>query len=364
MALRPYEPGLSPEFIKQKFGLRRVVKLASNENPLGASPMAVEAAQRSLRDLARYPDSGLGLRQKLAARFAMGVENVIVGAGSEGLMANVVRTFLCDDDEILTTEAAFAGFQILAQGRGVPYKTAPYRVWRYDLPALADRITAKTKLIYLANPNNPTGTFFTRAEFEEFHRRVPARVLIIVDEAYFEFAAHEPEYPDSLHYRFDNVITLRTFSKVYGLASLRVGYGFAHGELISVLHKVKLPFEPSGTASAAAIGALEDQDFVQRTVSNNTAEVEFLCKSLRSLGLKAIPSAANFIMVDFESETRAQRTFEFMLSRGVILRPLAATGLPRCLRISAGIHEENEICVDSLAEAQVKEEMNDYATTY
>ena len=164
----------------------------------------------------------------LAERYETKIENVVVGSGSDAIMANIIRTFLCDEDEVLTTEAAFIGFQVLARSRGVKYRTVPYNNWRYDLPALAAAINEHTKIIYLANPNNPTGTIFTRQEFDEFYKHVPERVLIILDEAYFEYAKDNPRYPDSMHYRYDNVITLRTFSKVYGLAGVRIGYGFAH----------------------------------------------------------------------------------------------------------------------------------------
>ncbi len=364
LALRPYEPGLSAEEIRQRFGLSRVIKLASNENPLGSSPLAIEAAQRALATMDRYPDGGLALRRKLAERFRLKIENVIVGAGSEGIMANVVRTFLCDQDEVLTTDAAFLGFQVLARGRGVAYRTVPYHEWRYDLRALAAATNERTKLIYLANPNNPTGTFFTREAFEEFHARVPERVLIILDEAYYEFAMNEPSYPDSMHYRFDNVITLRTFSKVYGLAAARVGYGFAHENLIAMLLKVKLPFEPSGVSEAAALGALDDYDFVKQTVDNNARGLAFLNRELRELGLEVAPSAANFVAVAFENQEQAQEVFEQLLHRGVIIRPLKATGLPNCLRISVGTEEENRICIEALKQVCAGLEMDRYATSH
>lgn len=364
LALRPYEPGLSAEEVRQRFGLDRVVKLASNENPLGSSPLAVECARRALANMALYPDGGLALRRKLAERFNLKPENVIVGAGSEGIMANVVRTFLCDHDEVLTTNAAFGGFQVLARGRGVHYRTVPYRHWCYDLTALADATNQRTKLIYLANPNNPTGTFFTREAFEDFHARVPERVLIILDEAYFEFAMNEPSYPDSMHYRFDNVITLRTFSKAYGLASARVGYGFAHENLISMLLKVKLPFEPSGVSAAAALGALDDCDFVEKTVENNTGGLAFLNRELAALGFQVIPSAANFVTIIMETADHAQQLFDKLLQRGVIVRPLKATGLPDCLRISVGTPEENEMCVETMRNVHAELELDRYATSH
>src|SRR5262249_35187624 len=244
-SLHPYEAGRTIESVRRQYNLTRIAKLASNENPLGPSPKALEAMSRSLAGLNLYPDGGLRLRQVLAAEFDLKVENVIAGGGSEGIMSSIIRTFLCDEDEVLTTDAAFVGFQVLARSRGVTYRTVPYRDWHYDLEALAEQINEHTKIIYLANPNNPTGTIFTRHQFDEFYRHVPERVLIILDEAYFEYAKDNPRYPDSMHYRYDNVITLRTFSKVYGLAGARIGYGFAHEELIRNLLKVKLPFEPS-----------------------------------------------------------------------------------------------------------------------
>jgi histidinol-phosphate aminotransferase len=364
LALRPYEPGLSAEEVKAWFGVDRAVKLASNENPLGVSPLAIENARRALADMFRYPDGGLALRRKLADRFNLKIENVIAGAGSEGIMANIVRTFLCDEDQVLTTEAAFSGFQVLARSRGVAYRTVPYRDWHYDLAAMSDAITDRTKLIYLANPNNPTGTFFTRQEFESFHRSVPERVLIILDEAYFEFAMREPSYPDSMQYRFDNVITLRTFSKIYGLAGARVGYGFAHQDLISVLLKIKLPFEPSGIGEAAVLGALEDREFMEKSIENSTRGLEFLTKAFEALGFTVVPSAANFIMVVLDTEDLAKQLFERLLRQGVIVRPLKATGLPNCIRVSAGTKDENEICAEALQRVSAELEVNVHATTH
>jgi len=276
------------------------------------------------------------------------MENVIVGSGSDSIIAAIVRTFLNDGDEILTTEAAFGGFQVIAKSRGVAYKTVPYRNWRYDLPALADAITERTKIIYLANPNNPTGTTVTRSEFDEFHWRVPDRVLIILDEAYFEYARGDPDYPDSMQYRLDNVITLRTFSKVYGLAGLRVGYGFAHETLIRNLLKVKLPFEPGVLAEAAAVAALQDEAFVTRSLEVNARGLRFVETALVERGFPIVPSQANFTMVVFAAPANAAEFVERLLKAGVIVRPLASFGLPCCVRISIGTEEQNRILIDAI----------------
>jgi len=347
-SLQPYQAGRGIESVRRQYGLSRIAKLASNENPLGASPKAVEAMTRTFGGLNLYPNGGLELREVLAREFEVGVENVIAGSGSEGIMSNIIRAFLCDEDEVLTTEAAFIGFQVLARSRGVTYRTVPYRDWHYDLEALAAAINENTKIVYLANPNNPTGTIFTRHQFDEFYRHVPERVLIILDEAYFEYAKDNPRYPDSMHYRYDNVITLRTFSKIYGLAGARIGYGFAHEELIRNLLKVKLPFEPSTPAQAAGIGALADPEFLHRSLEANARGLRYLGQGMEALGLTVIPSQANFVMIVLPSEETAHHIFEEMLAQGVVVRPLGAFGLGNCLRISTGTDEDNRLCIEAL----------------
>ena len=340
-ALKSYEAGRNIAEVKRTYGLSRVIKLASNENPLGASPLAVAAMRRHMDSLNLYGAGGLDLRKRLAAEFETQPENVIAGSGSESIISNIIRTFLCDDDEVLTTEAAFVGFQVIAKSRGVAYRTVPYRDWAYDLPGLAAAITERTKIIYLANPNNPTGSMFTRQEFEAFYRHVPERVLIILDEAYFEYAKDNPRYPDSMHYRHDNVITLRTFSKAYGLAGVRIGYGFAHQDLIANLLKVKLPFEPGVIAEAAGMGALDDKEFLHRTLEATCRGMRVLTDRFRALDIPYVPSHANFVMTLWENEAEALRVTEELLHEGVIVRPLKAFGIPNAIRITIGTEAEN-----------------------
>ena len=353
-SLRPYEPGRSVEDVQREYGLTNVAKMASNENPLGVSPLALREINRFTSKINIYPNGGLDLRRVLAEKFDLKIENVIAGSGSEGIMSNIIRTFLCDEDEVLTTEAAFIGFQVLAKSRGVRYRTVPYRNWHYDLPALAGEINEHTKIIYLANPNNPTGTIFTKQEFDAFYKHVPERVLIILDEAYFEYAKDNPRYPDSMHYRYDNVITLRTFSKIYGLAGIRIGYGFAHEELIGNLLKVKLPFEPSTLAQAAGIGALADKEFLHRSLELNARGLELLTSSLRERGFTVVPSEANFVMVVLPSNNQASALTLELLKKGIIVRPLTAFGLPQCIRISTGTDEENQRCVEALEKSYME----------
>ncbi len=317
---------------------------------MGPSPLAIEELRKHINGLNFYPNGGYNLRVILADKFNVKLENVIVGNGSDGIMSIIIRTFLCDDDEVLTTESAFIGFQVLARSRGVKYTTVPYNNWRYDLEALASKINEHTKIIYLANPNNPTGTIFTKQEFDEFYQKVPERILIILDEAYFEYAKDNPLYPDSMTYRYDNVITLRTFSKIYGLAGLRIGYGFAHEALIGNLFKVKLPFEPNTLAQEAAIGALNDSDFVNKSLITNSQGKKYLSSIFEKLNLTFIPTEANFFTLIFDSEALVNNIYNNLLRRGIIVRPLKAFGLPNCIRITIGTDEQNQLLVKNLTE--------------
>lgn len=350
--LKPYSPGKSIEDVRRELGLDRIVKLASNENPWGPSPLALEAAAASLGGLNRYPDMlAYDLRSALADRFHVKMENVVVGSGSESIMANIMRTFLCDEDEILTAENTFVGFMVLARGSGRKITLVPRRPdYRFDLEAMAAEVNEYTKIIYLANPDNPTGTFFTRDEFDAFMKHVPSRALVIHDEAYIEFAADDPRFPDSMSYRYDNVITLRTFSKAYGLAGLRIGYGFAHEDLIANLMKVKLPFEPSVPAQAAGRAALEDRDFLLCTLDGTRAGRDYLSEELAESGFEVLPCSTNFLAVKTGGADICRELCRGLMERGVIVRPLEAFGFPELFRVTIGTEEENFFFVEALKE--------------
>ncbi len=350
--LIPYKAGKSIEEIRNRYKPKRIVKLASNENPLGPSPRAMEAIERSLKNLHRYPNPlSYRLREALAKRFDVNVENVISGHGSEGIMSVIMRTFFLDDEEALTSEGTFIGFRVLAQSRGIKMRTVPLREYRLDLESMADAINKKTKIVYLANPNNPTGTIFTVREFLSFMEKVPPHVLIIMDEAYFEFCYEEPVYPDSMKYRLDNVITLRTFSKAYGLAGMRIGYGFARSEVISNLMKVKLPFEPSIPAQEAGLAAMEDTPWLKKYIDLNREGKQFFYEVFENLGLRYIESHANFVTLVFDTQEQVNRLNERLLKKGVIVRPLAAFGLPHCMRINTGLPDENAYFAEMLKDA-------------
>jgi len=302
----------------------------------------------------RYPDpASFELRQELAKRFGVRDCNVMTGNGSESIMAAVLRTFLLPNDEILSAENTFIGFKVLANASGRTTRWIPMKNHRYDLPAMANAINEYTKLIYIANPDNPTGSYVTADELSAFMALVPQRVLVILDEAYFEFASEfangHPNYPDSMRYRYDNVITLRTFSKAHGLAGMRVGYAFAHEELTENLCKVRLPFEPSAPAQAAALAALRDDAHLSKTVSNNTEGMALLQDGLKKLGVPTVPSVGNFLSMDFGDAHMAAKVNEKLLHRGVIVRHLTWFGWPTMVRVSVGLPEENALFLDALA---------------
>ena len=339
--LKPYIAGKRIEEVKKEHNLSNIIKLSSNENPLGSSPLAIDSIKSSNIDFHRYPDSsGYDLRKKIANKFEVKIENVILGNGSEGIMSSIMRTFLSSDDEIISSKNSFIGFRVLANASGIKTNWVPMENYKYDLPAISKFINDKTKLIYLANPDNPTGTYFNKLKFDDFMKNVPKNVLVILDEAYFEYAKDNEDFPDSMFYRYDNVITLRTFSKIYGLASLRIGYGFAHERLINNLMKVKLPFEPSTVAQLAAISAIDDDDFMNKSIFENKINKIKIYESLKNKKLNYIESATNFVTLIFKSSDEAKYFCDFMLSKGIILRNLKGFGIDNCIRISIGNNKE------------------------
>lgn len=340
--LQPYVAGKTIAEVLAEYRPARISKLASNENRLGCSARALEAAQATFPVMMNYPDpAARELRAELARLYDVKIGNVIAGSGSEGIMSLITRTFFLDHEEALTASATFIGFIVLANSRGIRLRQIPLTPdYRFDLDAIADAIREETKIIYLANPNNPTGTTFTAAEFERFMARVPERVLVILDEAYVEFADEAPDFPDSMRYRLDNVITLRTFSKAYGLAGFRIGYGFAHEPLIANLMKVKLPFEPSTPAQAAGLAALADTAFLDRTKRMVADGRERLYALFDALRIPYVRSWANSVMMVMPTEAEAIACTQFLLEDGVIVRRLPAFGIPNGIRVTVGLPDE------------------------
>ncbi|ATH06605.1 histidinol-phosphate transaminase [Halobacteriovorax marinus] len=340
--LKVYQAGKPIDEVAREKGLTKISKLASNENPLGPSPYAIKEMTGGLWDLHRYPDMhAFQLKKSLCGLYSLEPGNIILGNGSEGIMAYIARAFLQPGDEVLTCENTFIGFYILARSVGANLKKVPLTSdYRFDVEALAKSITSKTKAIYIANPNNPTGTYITKKEFDYLMEYVPDHVIVLLDEAYFEFAKDCEDYPDSMDYRYDNVITLRTFSKAYGLSGIRVGYGFAHDELISNLSKVKLPFEPNLIGQLGAKGALNDTPHLSRTLKNNKKRYNETFDFLTKHDFNPIKSITNFITYKTGSLEASEWMFENLLNEGVIIRPLKANEMPEYVRVSLGNKEE------------------------
>ena len=347
--LENYIPGKPIEEVQRELGLDDIDKLASNENPIGPSPKALVEIKKSLKKLHRYPDaSGYNLRNKLAKAFNIKMENVILGAGSEGIMSTLIRTFLMGNDELISASNSFIGFRVLANASGKKVHWVPMKNYLYDLKSMLNELNNQTKIIYIANPDNPMGTYITKEEFDAFYSDIPERVLIILDEAYFEYVQSKEDYPDSMNYRYDNVITLRTFSKAYGLAGLRIGYGFAHDRLINNLMKVKEPFEPSLIAMVAGIAAMSDKDFLHKTLMLNRVGYEFLESNLSKHNITTIPSVTNFITTVWESQKKANYITDALLQKGIIVRNLSPFGWANCIRISIGTEEQNNRLISEL----------------
>ncbi len=346
-SLIPYEPGKPIEEVEREYGISGSVKLASNENPLGPSPKAVAALREKLAELHLYPDGDcFYLKQKLAAKLGVGPDNLIFGNGSNEIIELAVRTFLRPGDEAVMAEQAFVVYELIVQAVGAKRKAVPLKNFTHDLAAIADAVTPQTRVVFLANPNNPTGTIYRRREWEAFLAKIPGDALLIVDEAYFEYVA-APDYPNSLEYHASDraLLTLRTFSKLYGLAGLRIGYGVGAKDLISLMQRVRQPFNVNAAAQWAALAALGDLDHVERSLEVNHRGMEYLQAELSRLGLASVPSHANFILVRVG---KGQEVFQQLLRRGVIVRPMGGYKFPEHIRVTVGTMAENQKFIGAL----------------
>jgi histidinol-phosphate aminotransferase len=347
-SLVPYQPGKPISELQRELGLEDVIKLASNENPLGPSPKALAAIQAALPELALYPDgSGYELKNALARKLGVGSEQITLGNGSNEILELLARTFLTPDAEAICSQHAFAIYPIVTQAAGAVAKAIPAINYGHDLTAMLNAVTDKTRLVFIANPNNPTGTCLNAAELYAFVQALPAQVICLLDEAYYEFAAGG-DYPDSLQWLAEhpNLIVTRTFSKAYGLAGLRIGYSISGAEIADLLNRVRQPFNINSLALAAAQAALDDGEHLQRTVANNRDGMRQLTAGFAALGLEWIPSRGNFVSVDLRRP--AQPVYEALLRKGVIVRPVASYEMPEYLRISVGTARENNIFLDAL----------------
>ena len=341
LKITPYIAGKPIEETKRELGLNEVIKLASNENPLGPSPKALRAIRAHISEINRYPDSnGFYLKARLAKELDVKPDNIILGNGSDEIIDIIIKTFVEDDENIVTSDATFLEYGIISQVNNRKVFTAPLKNFKYDLSALGRKINKKTKVVFIANPNNPTGTYVNSREFKNFVADLPKGIIVVLDEAYDAFIDVK-DFPDSLEFIANgNVIAMKTFSKAYGLAGVRIGYAAACFDLVSSMEKARQPFNVNLLAQVGASAALDDKEFLRRTQSVVWKGKAYICKELDRMRVEYVPSVANFILIDVKKD--GVRVFKDMLKQGVIVRDMAQYGLKNFIRVSIGTEKENK----------------------
>jgi len=347
-AIAPYQPGKPISELERELGITDIVKLASNENPLGASDKAIAAARAALDEISLYPDgNGFALKDALVRRYGVALNQVALGNGSNDLLELVAHAFLSPGDKAVYSDHAFAVYPLATQAVGATGISVKAKDFGHDLDAMRQAaVEQHAKLIFIANPNNPTGTFLSGEALHAFMSQLPAHILVVLDEAYNEYLPVECRY-DSVSWlkEFPNLLISRTFSKAYGLASLRVGYGLGHAQVIDMLNRVRQPFNVNSVAQAAAVAALQDAEFVQRTFDMNQRGIQQLTAGLRELGLKYIPSCGNFVSFHIKGATQV---YQRLLELGVIVRPIGNYAMPDYLRVSIGLESQNNKFLSAL----------------
>lgn len=351
-SLTPYSPGKPIEELERELGIRDSIKLASNENPFGPSRKAVEAIGKALNDINRYPDGGgYYLKQRLSEFYKVDMDNIILGNGSNEIIELAVRTFLGHGGEAITAHPTFLVYAMIVQAAGGRVIKTPLKDFTYDLHSMGEAITPATRLIFIANPNNPTGTIVRRDEFERFIDCVPEDTVIILDEAYREYVT-DSECPNGIEYLKSgkNLIVLRTFSKIYGLAGLRMGYGIADEVLIEDMNRVRQPFNVNSLAQIGALAALDDREHIRMSVDNNIKGLEFLLKDIEALGFACVPTQANFFLIEVGD---GEDIYRQLLNKGVIVRAMTAYGLKEYIRVTVGLPHENERFIKAFKEVML-----------
>lgn len=346
--LRPYEPGKPIEELKREYGVKDIIKLASNENPLGPGVEVVEALKKEARNVARYPDgNGFALKAALAAKLSVESSQLTLGNGSNDILELVARAFVNPGDEVVFSQHAFAVYPIVTQAVGGSAVIVPAVNWGHDLEKMVQAITPKTRVIFIANPNNPTGTWLSGKVLNVFLESVPETIIVVVDEAYFEYV-DDDTYPDSVAWlsRFSNMVVTRTFSKAYGLAGLRVGYGISSNAIADILNRVRQPFNVNSLALCAAETALADEQHLLNSIEINKKGMRQLTSAFDELGLEYIPSAGNFVSVDVGQPSTP--AYEALLKTGIIVRPVANYEMPNHLRVTVGLPEENRRFIEAI----------------
>lgn len=338
---KPYQAGKPIEEVERELGLSNIIKLASNENPLGPSPKAVAAAAAALQDVHLYPDAlYFKLREKLSQYTGVEALNITVGNGSENCLECLIKAYIDEGSNVILDQYAFATIRILAKAYGAEERLIPSNNYRHDVHAMINAIDENTKIIFVVNPNNPTGTYITHEELVYLLDHVPSDIIIVVDEAYFEYL-DKPDYPDTVKLlgKYENLVISRTFSKVFGIAGLRLGYLLSCFPVSELLHRSRMPFNVNNCAVAAGIASLEDHEFLARTRKVNADGLIQVSRGLEELGIEYIPSVGNFITLDMK--TNALEIYNRILNKGVIVRPLVPYGLPNHLRITIGTYDQN-----------------------
>lgn len=349
--LKPYPPGKPIEEVQREHGLNEVVKLASNENPYGPSPAALEAISANLTNLHLYPESGCYyLRNKLAEKLGISPEYLFFGNGSDEIVALMTMAFLDKGSNIVLSEHTFIRYEMGASAMGAKTTSVPLKDWHHDVDALAAAVDQNTRMVFLANPDNPIGTAVPAADVRRLLESVPSHVMVVLDEAYYEYARSWPDYPVAIKWldEFPNLVITRTFSKAYGLAGLRIGYAIANPSIWNIVDRVRPPFNVSRVAQNAAIAALDDEEHLARTTSGNADGLRFLYDAFKRLGIEYVPSRANFVLMYMKRP--ALPVYESLLQHGVIIRPMGIYQLPEHLRVSVGLPKENEIFVEILSQ--------------
>ncbi len=346
--LTPYQPGKPIEEVERELGISNATKLASNENPLGPSPLVLAAMRECLDSIALYPDAnGFRLKNALSNHLGTTPEQITLGNGSNDVLDLIARVFVGPGDEVIFSQYAFLVYALVANAVGGEIKVAPAADWGHDLTSMADCVTERTKVVFIANPNNPTGTYNTGSEVQAFLASVPSEVIVVLDEAYFEYV-QKPDYPDGLEFldSYRNLIVVRTFSKAYGLAGLRIGYGIASNQITDLVNRVRQPFNVSQVAQMGALAALEDPEHITRSQELNQKQMQQLCTACDELGLPYIPSVANFLTIEFGQH--AAKIQQSLLQQGIIVRPLDNYGMPHHLRVTIGRSHEVDQLIDAI----------------
>ncbi|MEA3435887.1 MAG: histidinol-phosphate transaminase [Thermodesulfobacteriota bacterium] len=350
LSIKPYVPGKPLEELEREYGIKKSIKLASNENPLGPSPMAVKAIQSALEKLNRYPDgSGYNLINRIAEKLKVSPGNIVLGNGSDEIIGMLTHTLLKPGDEVILPQPSFLIYDIMVRCAGATCVNVPLNSLSIDLKEIKKRVTSKSKMVFLCNPNNPTGTIFLKKEFESFLESIPPEILVVVDEAYIEFVREQNcaigiDYIDSKR----PLVVLRTFSKAYGLAGLRIGYGVMPEEISGIINRIRLPFNTNSLAQAGAVAALDDEEFFKKTQKLIHEGLDFMYSALDRLGIKYFPTQANFFLIDVQRD--ADEVFDKMLTHGVIVRSMTSYGYPHYIRVNAGLREENAGFIKALDE--------------